>query len=335
MKKRGMTETYLVAILIAIITGVVLLTIFWPKLSALTLGTGKQAECNWNLFLSAMTKQVSLGFAEIPLGCQAEYLTVNSEKLSESHSLAKKRITKYHADTSGTYAEASKAFPVDSNGNPSYDAMNEWALDRFMAKETAKCWNKVWHGKLDIVSRNWFEKRTVCIVCSVVSFSDDIPVKLKAEPVKSLYAWSNAEPYLKTTYYDYVAQDLEFQPGQGDMTFSTQVPQAVVYIESKYSTVWTALPYIGAVGAFAGVPFAIGLAGVAVPAGIIGTVVLNAVSYGSAGAVAASTAGVQSLMQKDPAEFKKMQDAVKEGEIQAIGLAAYEGLNKICTDIIA
>jgi hypothetical protein len=208
-----------------------------------------------------------------------------------------------------------------------------------MGKGLADCWNKVWHGKLDIVARNPAQKRIYCIVCDVITFGEDLPASLKtktaANPVSSLYTWTKSEPHLTTTYYDFLQDGMTFKPTQSDMTFSTDTTTAIVYIESKKGWLVSALPGIAYTVA-GGVTAVLIVSGVGTPAGILGSILLGTAA-GTTGAVAgigaaAGTVAIQQALEKDA---QTLGQAVKEKEVKAVGLAPYEGLSGLCTDIIA
>jgi hypothetical protein len=231
MNKRGQ----LVAMIAIAIAAVVFLVIVWPKLAVLLKGAGTQSTCNFNLLLSALVKAGSLGFAEIPPGCEAEYITIGKEEIDVRKNIANKRIKKYFEDTTGHYRDVLTSFPTDSGNMPTQAALDEWSLDYVMGKELADCANKVWHGKLDITARQWFSGQQLCIVCSVVTFGEDLPASIrKRDVVPSLYNWMNAEPYYSTTYYESAFEGLA-RPEFKDLGYTTKVPVAVVYTEQVES----------------------------------------------------------------------------------------------------
>jgi hypothetical protein len=128
MNKRGITED--LPRLIAIVAGIlVFLIILMPPLWSMIKKGGETGKCDWNLLLAAGFKTGTLGFGEIPVGCQAEYVTVDADTLQKSTRLAKKRITKYcgmeqpvgmaifagraTSQTSIFYADAAREFCVN------------------------------------------------------------------------------------------------------------------------------------------------------------------------------------------------------------------------------
>jgi hypothetical protein len=110
MKKRGQ----LVALIAIAIAAVVLLVIVWPKLAVLLKGAGSTSTCNLNLLLSSAVKAGSLGFAEIPPGCEANYMTIGKQEIDARKNIAKKRLDKYYQDNTGYYADARTVFNVKS-----------------------------------------------------------------------------------------------------------------------------------------------------------------------------------------------------------------------------
>ncbi len=232
MNKRAQFVT-LIAIAIA---AIILLLFFKNSIIPLLKFAGGQTTCNLNLFISAAVKAGSLGFAEVPPGCEAEYLTISKDDIGVRKNIAKKRLDKYYQDNTGYYSDARNVFGVAQGVTDT--AMNEWALDSILGKEMVGCWNKVWHGKLDVFGpggiKGFFSgKHVFCVVCSVVTFSDDLPININDQvSVNSLYAWMKAEPYYKTTYYDYM-QGQSIMPDQSSLFFTTKIPISVVFIEEK------------------------------------------------------------------------------------------------------
>lgn len=244
MSKKGQ----MVALIAIAIAAVVFLVIVWPKLAVLLKGAGSGSTCNLNLFLAAAVKAGSLGFSSIPVGCEAKYITVGKEEIDARKNIAAKRIKKYGDDTTGYYKDVKMAFPIDSSGHPTTAALDEWAFDSIFANDLKDCWNKVWHGKLDIFKRGWIFGDKFCIVCSVVTFGEDLPASLRnrnmAKPITSLKTWMNAEPYYKTTYYDFVADGLVPKPDDESFSFVTNRAAAIVYRETKVSLLTKLGPYI-------------------------------------------------------------------------------------------
>ena len=325
MNKKAIGPEQLVVIVAIVIATIVFLTVLWPAFSSLLKGAGAQTECNWNLFLSAAVKAGSLGFAEIPVGCKAEYITVDSDTLAKSSNIAKKRLTKYQTDTTGYYSQAASTYNLDPSTPPSYDAINEWSLDSLMAKKMAQCMDKVWHGKLDIVARWKFTQRQFCIVCSVLSFSDDLPVIInKKEAIITLYDFLKTEQYYKKTYLDYAYDGIVKPPSKEYLAYSTKVPLAIVYTEqmpSWFSRLWIPVTF-GATWAIAG-GLTVATFGVAGPVAIGSAALLT----GAGGYITAEASGKPSA-EAAPNKFlvlwpyELLQKQPPEG-----GLA--------CTDIIA
>ncbi len=237
---------YIIGLLVA--AGVFLVAI-WTPLSGIFKSAGTQSECNLNLLLAAGFKAGTLGFGEIPAACQAGYTAIDANTLEKSDRVAKKRIDRYCgiAATTGTKSLAGAAISMPETfysaaagefcetGTPTYNDIAEWELDQIMAKKLLACSNKVYHGKLDIITNWWLKDRLLCIVCDVVSFSSDLPVTINKQTARaSLYDWMNAESYFKKTYYDYTFEGL-VKPKEGTLAYTTKVPVAVVYTEQKAS----------------------------------------------------------------------------------------------------
>ncbi|MBW2970042.1 hypothetical protein KY319_02870 [Candidatus Woesearchaeota archaeon] len=252
--KKGVTEAVIVGVVIAVIGAIIFLTVLWPAFSALLKGAAATGECNWNLFIATAIRKGSFGFLEVEPGCKAEYMTVDSELLKKYYTLAKKRITKYcpgvsivgkaASTTQNYYSTAAQDFcPQQQVG---YEELNEWAMDFIIAKKMQECTDKVWHGKLDFFAQEW-GNRSVCVVCSVISFSDDLPVTLKTKEIESLYDLLNAEPYYKTTYYNYISDWQTIKPTKPMYYYKTDKPLAVTFMHTK-DGYWEGV-VLGAVGA--------------------------------------------------------------------------------------
>lgn len=235
-KLRFSRRAQFVTLIAIAIAAVILLLLFKNAIYPLLKGAGAQSTCNLNLFISAAVKAGSLGFAEVPPGCEAEYLTISKDDIDARKNIAKKRLDKYYQDNTGYYSDARNTFGVTQGVTDT--AMNEWALDSTLGKEMVGCWNKVWHGKLDFFGaggiKEFFSgKHIFCVVCSVVTFSDDLPITINDQvSVNSLYAWMKAEPYYKTTYYDYM-EGQSIMPDQSSLFFTTKVPISIVFMEEK------------------------------------------------------------------------------------------------------
>ncbi len=237
--------------LIAITAGIlVFLIVLMPPLWSMIKKGGETGKCDWNLLLSAGFKAGTLGFGEIPVGCQAEYTTADASTIQKTTKTAKKRIEKYCGEparvgaailagratstTSLFYADAAAEFC--ETGKPTYDDMNEWAMDSIVGKKIVECWNKVWHGKLDFFTNYWVGERIFCVACGVVRFSDDLPAYIKNKQITSLYEWMNAERYYKTTYYDFVKDGQTAQLNKARLYYATDTPLAISFIHTKAST---------------------------------------------------------------------------------------------------
>ncbi len=288
MNKRAITEMMLVTIVITIIGAVVFLTVLWPAFSGKLKTAQSQGECNWNLFLASAVKASSFGLANIDPGCKAQYTTVDSEELKKYHTLAKQRIKQYcksqgyvgaAASTGQQYTTATAQLCTQG---ATYDDLNEWALNYIMAKKMTTCWDKVWHGKLDFFSRQAIYDRTVCVVCDVVSFSEDMPITVRnQQAITTLYDWMNAEPYYQTTYYDYISEGTTIKLDKTALEYTTKMPLAIVYVHTKTSALekWIGPAIIaGELVALASAFLLPGLGPIVAPAT---TVILGAYKYAS------------------------------------------------------
>ncbi|MEM3154644.1 MAG: hypothetical protein QW165_03720 [Candidatus Woesearchaeota archaeon] len=349
--KKGIAFEHFVVIIALIFAAVVILVWQWPAFSRLLTGAGAQAECNWNMFLSALAGKIPFT-GQIPVGCQAKYITIDSHSLQPYHNLAKKRITKYCGaelkSSAGAktalenyYSEAANEFCKE--GKPTYDNMNEWALNYIMAKEMRECWDKVWAGKLDVFKAGFFQGRHVfCVVCSVVSFGEDLPITLRnQEGIDSLYELLKAEPYFKTTYYDYLSADLPIKPDKLDLQYTTKAPIAVLFLQAKEG--WLSRNWLELSLWTADIALTITLPGVGkvVGAGVRGLAkiaTLGAVKYaGKKGATAIGTAGIAAVATEITPE--EIEASETRGQLlihpyQLIQAPMKEG-GLECTNIIA
>jgi len=214
----------------------------WDPITAAMKGAGSTVQCDISLLLSFIAKTATLGAAEIPPGCEAEQNTLGEKEISYLRSFAVQRIKAYHSDPA-YYGAAASAFPTDSQGRPTKEAIDEWVLDNFMADKVANCWKKVWFGKLDVFKRNIVPtSRNICVVCNVITFPDDMPISWKnkgiANPVKSLEAYMKAEGYGKTNYYNFIEEGQIPPPTPQAYTFPIIKTRqtAVTYMETKVDT---------------------------------------------------------------------------------------------------
>jgi len=244
MKKAQIVEIIAIAIAAAVIIFGV-----WPVIKAKLTGAGSTAECNLSLFLSALTKVVSLGIAERPPECDIEFKTVGEKETEQMKTRAYKRIMNYYEDTTPYYGQARSFFKIDSIGIPFETSVYEWELDAIIGGKMAECWNKVWHGSLDIFKHDWWPAdKSLCIVCTVIRFNEDLPASLRnrryPNEIKSLYAWMNAEPYLSTNYYEFISEGLTIKPKEEYLSYITTPsrPLAIAYMETKTDLITAWLP---------------------------------------------------------------------------------------------
>ncbi len=323
---------YIIGLLVA---AGVFLAILWPPMSSLFKGAGTQSECNMNLLLAAGFKAGTLGFGEIPAACQASYTTVDANTLEKADRVAKKRIDRYCgiAATTGTKALAGAAISTPETfysaaagefcetGTPTYNDIAEWELDQIMAKKLLACSNKVFHGKLDIATRWPVKDRQICIVCDVVSFSNDLPITINKQVARaSLYDWMQAESYFKKTYYDYTFEGFT-KPKKAGLAYTTKIPVAIVYTEQKaswWSKLWRPI-VVGAAWAVTGGVTAVTF-GAAGPVAIGAASVVTGAVMGGVAAAAQEGEPVHKFLLLHPYELLQ-----KESEKGGLG----------CTDIIA
>ncbi len=357
-RKAEMTMSMFVKVAAITFGAVVFLIVLWPVISGTMKGAGKTGECNWNMFLATLTKQVTMGFGEIPIGCQAEHTTVDSKTIDKMSRLANKRITKYcglaqaedtpyvglaTAATSQYYAQAADEFC--ETGKPTYDDRAEWALDYIIAKKLANCWNKVWHGKLDFFTGQFLGDRVFCVVCDIVSFSEDLPVVLQnQEAIDSLYEFTNAEAHYKTTYYNYITEDATRKLSKNSMAYTTKVPIAITYVNTKKSTLGTWIGGItgGIAGLFAGSAVGLTAVGLAIiwipgPGWVAGPAILTVAALGAGAAVGGAAAGAAGGAAAGTAATA----AIVGGEIKELVIHPEQLLNDPikygglgCTDIV-
>ncbi len=223
-------ETIVKVIAIAAFLGAVL-WFFYPLLSGALERAGEKSKCNFSILFAAGGKLLSAGIGELPPECKAEYVTVDSQMIKQEEIAGKERIQAYAKEKTPFYKEAAIDFP---EGNK--EALDEWAVDSIIAKNAKSCWDKVLHGKLDFFKRyKIIDERTFCIVCSIVSFSDDLPSTVKSKHISNLLTWMKAETTGGTTYYDYLKEGMTLLPEQTMPPYMTNEPYAITYIETKIS----------------------------------------------------------------------------------------------------
>jgi hypothetical protein len=190
--------------------------------------------------------------------------------------------------------------------------MNEWALDAMVGKRMVECWNKVWHGKLSFFGKKVTD-RNMCVACSVIRFSGDMPAHLQNKQITSLYEWMNAERYYKTTYYDFVADGQTVKPTKEMLYYATDTPLAVTFMHGKVGA-WKRIAAGVVGGAGIGAVTATPVGGIgAVPGAIIGGIVGGVVTTISTFVFGAGD----------------------DEDVKQVVLVPYETLRAMCTDIIA
>jgi hypothetical protein len=203
-----------------------ILPVFQQKLAE----AGETSKCEWSILLASVQKIGSAGIAEgIPEGCKAKQVQITMANLEKGQKLAKSRISSYVAD------ENSKKMynPQFFTDPDSKDQLLEFALDKIIADEMVACWEKVFKGNMPLFDQWWrlydfpwskttedagqaFSKWYVpgtmhgppvnCIICSRITFADDVLKWSGGKHIASLeeFLKNNPVPRTSTAYLQYL-----------------------------------------------------------------------------------------------------------------------------------
>ncbi|MBW2968923.1 hypothetical protein KY314_02300, partial [Candidatus Woesearchaeota archaeon] len=148
-KKSVIAANTVISLAILAIGLIVLFHVVFPEVKDVIVGEGEKGACEWSLVMHSITK---LGdWSLIPAECRAHRIEIDMDYLSDYHKEAKNRIKTY-INNKDKYAEILHFF-----NNPNDELqLNEWALNRIIAKETKDCWEKVFKGKLPLFESGWW-----------------------------------------------------------------------------------------------------------------------------------------------------------------------------------
>ncbi len=263
----------LIRLAIMLVVFIVVFVGIYPTISQKLYAAESESKCSWSILLASVQKLGSAGIAEgIPEGCKAKTLTVSMKELEKGQKLAKNKIQEY-IDKKDVY---NAQFFTSTSPN----MLNEFALDKIIADELVSCWEKVFKGNMPLFDQWWrfykpfwgkdqpgsgpealdlwllgeIKRAPVnCVICSRITFSDDVITNFGNREVDSLMEFMslNPVPKTKTPYLQYV---YEGQPGSDLLKpyykFSvTNEGLAIIYervnVQSAKSILETPVKWIG------------------------------------------------------------------------------------------
>ncbi len=137
-------------------------------------------------------------------GCEMLDITITPEMLSKLVPSAEKEYNALKGQGRLRMLED----PFNPRKNP--HAMEAWALYRFIAQETTKCFDRTLGGKaLETPLPAWVGK-VVCVLCDRITLTEDAKALFRNTPFMPagwhFDQWMKTVPFRKTTYGDYIAQ---------------------------------------------------------------------------------------------------------------------------------
>lgn len=263
------TLVSLAVLLIVVFVMLGLIPGFTQKLQA----AESASTCSWSILLASVQKLGSAGIAQgIPEGCKAIMVNVSMKDLEKNQRLASNRISEF--------MNKPDIYKSQYFTNKNKETINEFALDKIIADELVDCWEKVFKGKMPLFDNWWrfykpfwgdkqpgsgpealdmwlggtFQHAPVnCVICSRITFSDDIISSFGNREVDSLMEWMslNPVPRTQTPYLQYV---YEGQPGSDLLKpyykfTPNQDGLAILYervnVQSLTSTLETPVKWVG------------------------------------------------------------------------------------------
>lgn len=239
--KAQVSSTLVYVILFSIVALVMIISL--NRYTTLFESTGEKAACEWSVFLSGGTK--ILGVETIPIKCKADRITLAKEDLVKNYPKANNAI-KLMRKRSPKLAVPMKHYvgTIDDRKKMQY------LVDEKIALAMKSCWDKVlwgempifndWNGLLGVDSdkkAKWYQYHTIppttCIICSTITFSEELQSVVGKEPKNSLPEWMKLHMVPgdqdKRTYYQYNLDDLRKTETRQEIPYGVTEEQAVIY----------------------------------------------------------------------------------------------------------
>jgi len=225
-KKSAVGVNTLVKILAVVIVLVVFILII-PSFRQVLEGAVQTGECQWDMLFSALMQAGSMGLggsSELK-SCRARYVNITMDDLYAYQLEAAQRMKVYRKNPKLYDDIIAQGFGISEDDPSYYDKQLEWAMNKIVADEMLKCWNKVWQGNLPIFDQWWnlvdftffgllesdkpklenikkadlgifttYGPPTFCIICARIQFGRDVRMKFKNKPITSLMAWMSDNP---------------------------------------------------------------------------------------------------------------------------------------------
>jgi len=215
------TLVSLAVLLIVVFVMLGLIPGFTQKLQA----AESASTCSWSILLASVQKLGSAGIAQgIPEGCKAIMVNVSMKDIEKNQRLASNRISEF--------MNKPDIYKSQYFTNTNKETINEFALDKIIADELVDCWEKVFKGKMPLFDNwwrlydwkgsspqsgpeavtAWFLPGTIrgppvnCVICSRITFSDEVISQFKQKQIISLENWMslNPVPRTNTPYLQYI-----------------------------------------------------------------------------------------------------------------------------------
>jgi hypothetical protein len=266
------TLVSLAVLLIVVFVMLGLIPGFTQKLQA----AESASTCSWSILLASVQKLGSAGIAQgIPEGCKAIMVNVSMKDLEKNQRLASNRISEF--------MNKPDIYKSQYFTNTNKETLNEFALDKILADELVDCWEKVFKGKMPLFDEwwrlySWKEGNpgsgpvalqvwnvqvhgppVNCVICSRITFSDEVISQFKQKQIISLEEWMSLNPvprtntpYLQYIYEGQTGTDLFKPKYRPKYSFvADERGLAVLYqrvnVHGLESAVTTPLKWIGAI----------------------------------------------------------------------------------------
>jgi len=223
VNRKGEINTLRDLCILLVVFTIIFLGVF-PKFKEKLVEAGEKSKCEWSILLASVQKFGTAGIAEgIPEGCKAKMVSISMKDLEKGQKLAKKRIKEY--------IDKKEVYKPRFFTNTDQDTLYEFALDKIIADELVDCWEKVFKGHMPLFDQWWrlytwdtppetagqaFKQWYVpgqihsppvnCVICSRITFSDDVIDRFRGKHIVSIeeFLKNNPVPGTNTPYLQYL-----------------------------------------------------------------------------------------------------------------------------------
>lgn len=217
IRKQGFASSTLVFIIIAVVLMLALVLFFWKSTNTVKTPADVIACQSGGLLQSGLQGEgvydKIVGTNTIDYYCPAHIVDVEYADVDEVGRSYKDEYEKYD-----------------------YASPEEFNLDKIMYDEAVRCYQKVNYGRSKLFERGGIfdsEEYTFCLVCSVVTFDDEIAGLGLTDLNPSRFVFEEEIGLSEKTLFELTGDHLDIALGTLDLTYSTQQRQAVMYVRTN------------------------------------------------------------------------------------------------------